>query len=315
MNLPIKFLLFLVFISVDAAAMAQPPCPVDQSFLNLENHQTYQVIDLNGAAPINQLACQAYQNWKTILTINPDLPAYAAGAYEGRNEQQIKGQLHLRSSTEDAEIIYHELLHAYLTNQNYQGLASPLSIYYFRDDTLPPMDFPYANYLSGQEFAAYLFQGLLYPQKMDDSLEALLNISKVAKDLSPLNNQLTSTINKTHNKIKLIGVHLSSGDFFVPELEMINQNISADQYGNYLLNKISAFQKLAASVFSIVSEQALKSEFDYIQMEMKPTLTKDKKNKILLNIRNSVFSKDILPGGFLFDYLQWTDTFWKKLGF
>lgn len=281
---------------------------------DLEYDRIHYVIDVNGASNINRLACQVYLDWRTVLTMAPDLPSYAAGAFEGLNKKNVEGRLYMRDLHGDIDTLYHELLHAYLTHQNYQGLATPLSFYYFRDPLLERADFLYGNYFSGQEIATYTFQGLLYPERTEDAIEKLLNLLRIAKEFTLSKNDAKILLTKKHNGMEMVGLRLMNGDFFVPTEELVKQNISKNLYRSYITNKLSELNRLSNKTFQALAQYTNKTEFDYLEITIKPRLTAAQKTAAVAKARDILFSNALKPKGYLIDFKTWTETIWSQLG-
>ncbi|MBC7464966.1 MAG: hypothetical protein H7256_03150 [Bdellovibrio sp.] len=268
------------------------------------------VIDVNGSNRMNRLACHVYQDWKTVLTMAADLPQEVAGAFEGLHKNNIEGRLYMRDLHGDIDTLYHELLHAYLTHQNYQGLATPLSFYYFRDSEIERASFLYANYFSGQEIATYTFQGMLYPERTEDAIEKLLNLLRIAKNLTPSKTDSQVVLNKKHNGMETIGIHLTTGDFFVPAQELIQQKIPTSLYANYITRKVIALNAYAEKAFQVLEPYAEKTEFDYIEITLKRQLAKSEKDTAIEQAQKILFSDDLKPNGYLYEFKKWTESVW-----
>jgi len=283
------------------------------AFLNLTekvSQSEYYLIDIKGNSGLNQVACEAYKKWKTLITLTPSIPSDVGGAYDGFNDTCIEGHLHL-TNLED-NILYHELLHAYLSHNDYQGNPSPLSVYYMRDRDIDEKDFQYANYLSGQELAAFTLQALLYPKRRHENLENLLNITNFAKELQLDTQNTREVLVKVHKGLKMLGLKLQTGEVYFPANELRKKQIPDLEQKEFLIKKFRAFTQINKKIYDILKPLKEPTEFNYVSVSLKDHLEDATEQQALEKIRDQVFYEAIQPGGYLIDFMSWTNTFWLK---
>lgn len=274
-----------------------------QKLVSKEDQKNYYLIDTNGNAAANRLACDVYTNWSAIITINPELPQGLGGAFQGVHTNQLNGQLHVRAMNKDLDVIYHELLHAYLSSLSAKGVDHPFSGFYFRDRSIEPHEYEYANRLSLQELATFTFQALQFKEKAFQSLGELVNIARVVKDFKIAD---TTLLTKNYQGAELVGVKLLFGDFYIPKAELEKQNITNDKAYDYIAKKTQATVQLATKIYSIIEPHIEKTGFEYRYIALKENLSQEQKEKLIQQIRDALLTSE------LNDFINWTNTVWQQ---
>lgn len=282
--------------------------------ISKKNGQPYLIINTDGLSKINTISKEVFKRWKILIALDPNFPAGALGSYEGINEKGIKGLILTRTFDDKRFFsnLYHELLHAYLTNLEFQGKPHPLSLYFFRDPTQPYDGIQYGKYLPAQEFATFLRQGILHSESTVKSVEVLFDLTQIAIEFQSIQGS-QKIITKVHKGYEAVGVETSLGEFYIPKAEIEANRIASNDISKYLTTKISKIVQVAQTIREVLKPSIMDLGNEIVIL--KPGLTEQESMSILLQIQNALFEKHPDLRDSLADYIKWTDSFWKNVVF